>query len=146
MKITVEHSDVAENEIVLRCASLDEECLHILALLNSQHKKLCVWKELGTFTFLMPTEILYCETVDDKTFVYTPQEVYQTALSLAELETRYEAVGLLRASKSMVVNLHAIATLTSRAGSRIDACMQNGEIIVISRHYAPLLRERLGLL
>ena len=35
-------------------------------------------------------------------------------------------------------------TLDDRSG-RIEASLENGERLVVSRHYAPLLRERLGL-
>lgn len=45
----------------------------------------------------------------------------------------------------MVVNLHGIRQLKSCAGSRIEATMRNGEKVIISRHYGPLLRERLGM-
>ena len=70
---------------------------------------------------------------------------YQTALTLAELEGRYGELGYLRVSKSAVINLHRIRSLKSRTGGRIEASLENGERLVVSRHYAPLLRERLGL-
>ena len=41
--------------------------------------------------------------------------------------------------------LHHIRSLKSRTGGRIEASLENGERLVVSRHYAPLLRERLGL-
>lgn len=41
MKITVEHSQVEENEVVLRCPALDEEMLGVLSLLKSSLQKLC---------------------------------------------------------------------------------------------------------
>ena len=41
MKITVEHTDVSENEIVLRCRELDDEMLHVLSLLRSGMQTIC---------------------------------------------------------------------------------------------------------
>ena len=70
---------------------------------------------------------------------------HQTALTLAELEGRYGELGYLRVSKSAVINLHRIRSLKSRTGGRIEASLENGERLVVSRHYAPPLRERLGL-
>ena len=84
-------------------------------------------------------------SVDEHTFLYTASAFYQTALTLAELEGRYGALGYLRVSKSAVINLHRIRSLKSRTGGRIEASLENGERLVVSRHYAPLLRERLGL-
>ena len=94
---------------------------------------------------LGPDETLYCESVDEHTFLYTASAFYQTALTLAELEGRYGELGYLRVSKSAVINLHRIRSLKSRTGGRIEASLENGERLVVSRHYAPLLRERLGL-
>ena len=74
-----------------------------------------------------------------------PAAVYQTALSLAELEGRYGSLGLFRAGKSSIVNLHRVRALKSQPGGRIEVTLETEERLVVSRHYAPLLRERLGL-
>ena len=96
-------------------------------------------------TLLSPSEVVYCESVDDHTFLYTSAAVYQTALSLAELEGRYGSLGLFRAGKSSIVNLHRVRALKSQPGGRIEVTLETEERLVVSRHYAPLLRERLGL-
>lgn len=145
MKITVEHIPVAENEVVLRCPELDGEMLWVLSMLRSGLQKLCVWDEEKKVTLLSPGEAVYCESVDERTFVYTQGAVYQTALNLAELEGRYGELGFFRTGKSAVANLHRIRSLKSQPAGRIEATMETGEKLVVSRHYAPLLRERLGL-
>ncbi len=145
MKITVEHSPVSENEIILRCPQLDEEMLHVLSLLKSSMQKLCAWDENREVVLLGHSEVLYGESVEEKTYLYTDKAVYRTALTLGELEARYEALGFCRVSKSMAVNLHGIRSLKNCGAGRIEATMKNGEKMMISRHYAPLLRERLGM-
>ena len=145
MKITVEHIPVQENEVVLRCPELDEEMLWVLSLLRSGLQRLLVWDQERQTTLLTPGEVVYCESLEDKTFVYTADAVYQTALSLAELEGRYGVTGFFRCGKSALVNLHRIRSLNSQAGGRIEALLVTGEKFMVSRHYAPLLRERLGL-
>ena len=145
MKITVEHCDTPENEVILRCRELDEEMLHILALLRSGMQSLCAFTEERETVFLSPREVLYAESVEERTWLYCERAVWRTALSLSELEARYVALGFCRVSRSMVVNLHGIRQLKSCAGSRIEATMRNGEKVMISRHYGPLLRERLGM-
>ena len=132
MKVRVEYAPVLENEVVLRCPRLDQEMLRVLSLVRSGLQKLCVWDENREIILLSPDETLYCESVDEHTFLYTASAFYQTALTLAELEGRYGELGYLRVSKS-------------RTSGRIEASLENGERLVVSRHYAPLLRERLGL-
>lgn len=145
MKITVEHVPLTENEVILRCPELDQEMLHVLSLLRSGLQKLCVWNDNHEVILLTPNELIYCESVDDRTFVYAANMVYQTALSLAEVEGRFGETGCCRISKSAIVNLHHIRSLKSLPAGRIEAMLETGEKLLVSRHYAPLLRERLGL-
>ena len=86
MKVRVEYAPVLENEVVLRCPRLDQEMLRVLSLVRSGLQKLCVWDENREIILLSPDETLYCESVDEHTFLYTASAFYQTALTLAELE------------------------------------------------------------
>lgn len=95
--------------------------------------------------FLSPNEVFYVETVDEKTFLYAEKMIYRLHMTLSEFSSRFEDVGFIRVSKEVCVNLHKINRLQSCAGGRIEALMQNNEKIIISRHYAPLLRQQLGL-
>lgn len=145
MKIRIEHTPLEENEVILRCTQLDDEMLRVLSLLRSGMQKLLVWNEHREMLPLSVSKVVYCETVEEKTFVYTHDGIYQTALSLAELEDRWGDLGLFRAGKSSVVNLHEIQKLKNCGSGRIEALLTTGEKMVISRRYAPILRERLGL-
>jgi DNA-binding LytR/AlgR family response regulator len=145
MKIRIEQTSVEENEVILRCAQLDDEMLRVLSLLRSGMQKLLVWNEQRETLPLSVSKVVYCETVEEKTFVYTHDGMYQTALSLAELEDRWGDLGLFRAGKSSVMNLHEIQKLKNCGSGRIEALLTTGEKMIISRRYAPILRERLGL-
>lgn len=145
MKIHVEHTDIAEPELLIRCRDLDEEVLHVLSLLKSHSQKICVYNEVRDLIFISPGEVLYADTVDDKTFLYAESAVYRIPMTLSEFASRYEDVGFLRISKSACINLHRIRHLKSCVGGRIEATMLNQEKIIISRHYSPLLRQQLGL-
>ena len=145
MKITVEHTECEENEVILRCRELDDEMLRLLALVRAGMQKLLVWNERREMLPLNVSDVVYCETVEEKTFVYTKGAMYQTALTLAELEDRWGTLGLLRCGKSSVVNLYAIRRLRSCGAERIEALLSTDERILISRHYAPALREKLGM-
>ena len=145
MKIRIEQTSVEENEVILRCAQLDDEMLRVLSLLRSGMQKLLVWNEHREMLPLSVSKVVYCETVEEKTFVYTHDGIYQTALSLAELDDRWGDLGLFRAGKSSVVNLHEIQKLKNCGSGRIEALLTTGEKMIISRRYAPMLRERLGL-
>lgn len=145
MKITVDHMDIEESEIILRCKSIDDEMLHILSFLKSRSQKLCAFKDRNELILLSPEDIYYCESVDEKVFLYCKNDVYQTALNLAEIENSYSSVGFSRISKSMIVNLYKIKKLRSCTSGRIEVLMKNNEKIIVSRHYAPILRQKLEI-
>lgn len=145
MKITIEHMDIEENEVILRCKNIDNEMLHILSLLKSQSQKICVYKDKNKLILLSPDTVYYCESVDERVFIYCKNDIYQSTFNLSELENTYSSIGFLRISKSIVINLHKIKKLKSYSSGRIETLMKNDEKIIVSRHYAPILRQKLEL-
>ncbi len=142
MELRVEYGSEAV-EVVVRGPQGSREVERIVALLQSGSDKLWALDEERQTVAVSPNSILWAETVEDKTFVYTRGAMYQAACSLAALELRWEGAGLFRCGKSVVVNLNAVQSLRSRPGGRIEAALESGERIVISRRYAPALREKL---
>ena len=146
MKITVVHDRQAgENELVLHCGELDEECLYILSLLEQRNRRLAV---LGAgraeLRYLTPGDALYAESVDGKTFVYLKDEVCECPLALFELEARFADAGFVRISKGSVVNLYRVRSLKSGLSGRIEITVDSGEHLIVSRRYAATVRARLG--
>ncbi len=143
MKIIVEHEDLEENEIILRCARIDDEMLQILTYLKSHSQKLCAFDEQQNMMLLSPDQVYYCESVDERVFLYGSDFVYRTAFTLSQLESFYADLGFIRISKAMVVNLYKIKSLKSYTSGRIALLMHNNENIIVSRKYAVILRQRL---
>ena len=99
----------------------------------------------GNYFRVAPEEIYYFEAVDNKVFLYLEKEVYETKLKLYELEDIFRGTDFFRASKSCIVNLAKVKSLSSAFNGRFEALMKNGEIVMISRQYVPVLKEKLGL-
>ena len=87
--------------------------------------------------------VLYAESVDRTTFIYTNEGVFQTPYTLQNLELAYTGKGFFRCAKSMIINIYRVVRLTSESGGRIDAMMENGEHVIISRKYAKEFRKEL---
>lgn len=121
---------------------MTERLERIVEYLEGQNEKLSGTKD-GQQFFVNIQDVLYLESVDGVTYFYTKKEVYRTAHTLTLLESLYAQEGFFRCSKSMMLNIYRIGRLKSMPGKRIDATMDNGEHIVISRHYAGELRNRL---
>ncbi len=142
MKITIEtNQTIKETEIKILCNGITQDIEKIISTLNVLDKKLTVKKNDEIF-FINISEVLYIDTVDKKTFVYTNDSVYETTLKLYELEEQFE---FFRASKSCIINIKYIKSLKSDFDRKIRVTMENDEKIIVSRQYAVELKELLGV-
>ena len=91
------------------------------------------------------SEILYIESVDKKTFLYTQGSVLSTDKRLYELEEMLDEKTFFRCSKSVIVNLDKITKLKPEVTRNILATLTNGEVIVISRRNVKALKELIGV-
>lgn len=78
-------------------------------------------------------------------FAYARKNVYEVKEKFYQIEELFASFSFMRASKSMVVNLCKIRHLSLAFGGRLEALLENGEKVIISRQYVPVLKERLGL-
>ncbi len=89
------------------------------------------------------TDILYVESVDEKTFLYTPGKVYASRQRLYEIEQMLSEKSFLRISKSVVVNLMKIRGIKPAMNGRFSAKLTNDEEVIISRKYVPELKAKI---
>ena len=145
MKITiVDRPEGEEDEIIIRCRQMDEQMLKMIYALKACTEKLTAFKD-GKISQVSPENVYYFEAVDNKVFLYLEKEVLETKSKLYELEERFMGTDFLRVSKSVIMNLDKVKSLSPAFNGRFEANMKNGEKIVISRQYVALLKQKLGL-
>ena len=93
--------------------------------------------------FVSPDEILYLESVDDRVFAYTDDWVLRIDGSLNTFTNELGDERFFRCSKSMIINVNRVIALKSLSSNRIDATMEGGEHIMISRRYTVDFRRLL---
>ena len=142
MKLTIEQLSDGENELILKYVERNDEVERALNFINGYRQRL-MGEKAGQKEAITPSEILYIESVDGKCFVYTQEDVLRVEFTLAQLEQILESIIFFRCSKSMIINIDKVYKLRSLASNRIDATMQSGEHIIISRTYASNFRKRL---
>lgn len=86
-------------------------------------------------------DIFYVEAVDNRVFAYSKNQTYELKCKLYEFEKNYQAQYFFRCSKSMVVNLMKIDSVTPILNGRFSAKLFNAEKIIISRQYVPEIKE-----
>lgn len=142
MKHSIEFIREGCDEVIIRCREITPAVQRLLDALQSPPARL-IGTVNGTQTVIDPAQILYIESVDGRTFVYTQAEVLQVEYTLTQLESLLNTVNFFRCAKSMILNIDKVKALRSLASNRIDATMQGGEHIIISRTYASDFRKRL---
>lgn len=145
MKITIETPlEGQEDEIIIRCAALDDGLLDLIYRIKQGNEKLTAYSDEG-ITRLSPKEIFYFEAVDNKVFAYCEKEVYEVKKKIYELEADYAKTDFIRVSKSTIINISKIVRLKPAFNGRFEAELQNGEKTIISRSYIGGLKNRLGI-
>lgn len=145
MKISI-HTDtsVKDIEISISCSHLTPEIEKLVALLRMMDMKLTGKKD-GEIHVMDVLKVLYIDTADGKTFLYTMDDVYETELRLYELEERLQESGFFRSGKSCIINMRHIVSLKADIDRKIRVTMSNGEKLLVSRQYTAQLKERLGI-
>ena len=145
MKITIVPPDPGqEDEVIIRCAQLDDSVMKLISALKANTQRLTAYDEQG-ITMLPPSDIFYFESVDNRVFAYCEKNVYEIRKKLYELETDFAHTDFMRISKSTIVNVAKIQRLSAGFSGRLDARLKNGEIVVISRQYVGNLKQKLGI-
>lgn len=145
LKISINVDEAVKDiEITISCNRLTPEIEKMLATLRILDRQLMTTK--GEETYLLDvSKVIYLESVDRKTFVYTGENVYESSLKLYELEQQLDECGFFRASKSCLVQLKYIKSLKADINRRIRVTLENGEQIIVSRQYAEELKKKLGV-
>lgn len=135
---------IKDTEVSISCNRLTPEIEKILATLRMLDRQVTAAK--GDETYILDvSQIVYIESVERKTFVYTQRDYYESKLKLYELEEQLCECGFFRASKSCLVQIRYIKSLKADINRRIRLTLENGEQIIVSRQYAEELKRRLGV-
>lgn len=145
MKISVNiDPDCTDTEIIINCSSITDETENIIAALQLADNQLTVTNN-GETHLLSISKIMYIESVDRKTFVYTEDDCYESKLKLYEIDEKLCSNNFLRISKSCIVQLKYICSLKSEFDRKIRITLENNEQLIASRQYAIELKKRLGV-
>ena len=142
MKIDIKKIDSGEEYISIRYKELTPDIQRIMGILEKTDGKLWGKTDKGTVSIGI-YEILYLEVVDDKLFAYTGDHVVRLEGSLNAFMMDLADESFFRCSKSMVINVNRVKALKSLSSNRIDATIEGGEHIIISRRYASDFRRLL---
>ena len=145
MRITIESpTPEQEDEIIVRCRHLDDRIFDLINALKNENAQITGYLE-DKIVKLLPGDIYYFESVDNKVFAYTVDGVYEVRKKLYEIEKEFEYTDMVRISKSAIVNLEKLEYLRPIFNGRFEARLKNGEKIIISRQYVAEVKKKLDI-
>lgn len=131
--------DRADEQVVIECVEVTKDIEDIRAYASTKGTTLIGACNDRAYLFGLET-VIYFEAVDERVFAYTKERVYEMKLRLYELENAYTDRHFIRCSKSFIINLMKLESISPALNGRFTAHMRNGEKIIISRQYVPALR------
>ncbi len=144
MEVTVRKDIESGTAVVIHCREVTSETERLERYIRRFDERITASENGNTYNVSIE-EILYIESVDKKTFLYTTGHVLQTEKRLYELEELLDEKTFFRCSKSVIVNLNKVTKLKPEVTRNILATLTNGEVVVISRRYVRALRDLIGL-
>lgn len=143
MLTKITKAEKSQPEVVeIHCHKISDEVKEIVAFVKSRQGQLTGIVDDRQFEVAI-SDIYYIESVDNKTFIYTGNKVFETKQKLYELEELLRSKRFLRISKSTLLNLMKISSIKPALNGRFMAVLHSGEETVISRKYVPDFKKAL---
>lgn len=141
VKVSIqENPDIQETEVVIHCNKVDVLVEKIISAVQTASGRL-IGSVDGVIYQIDLSKILYIESVNRKTFLYTENEIYESTKRLYMLEDELRGSSFFRASKAIIINLRKVHSIQPEIGSRLILTMDNGERVVVSRQYANIIKN-----
>lgn len=131
-------------QVVIKCKQINDEVTRLKTHIELFDNKLQAKKKDELF-FVNSSDVLYFESVDNRTYLYTKDDVMEIKRRLYELELILSEKDFVRISKSQIVNVNMIKSLKPEINRTILATMCNGEKLYISRKYVQTIRTMLSI-
>jgi len=131
--------DRADEQVVIECVEVTKDIEDIWAYASAKGMTLTGVFNNRTYQFQLET-VFYFEAVDERVFAYTEDKAYELKIRLYELEIAYADKFFVRCSKSFVINLMRLESISPALNGRFTAHMQNKEKIIVTRKYVPALK------
>lgn len=141
MKVTIRKIlNREEEQVVIECTEITPEVKDIRAYALTKGTTLTGTVMESKIERFELQDVYYFEALDEKVFAYTKDKVYEIKNRLYEVEEAYKTYHFVRCSKSVVMNLMMLGSISPALNGRFYAYMKNGEKLIISRQYAPAIK------
>jgi DNA-binding LytR/AlgR family response regulator len=140
MKVRIKKiSDKSDECIIIECVEVTADIESIRSFALTKGMTLTGSSDDHIYQFNL-SDIFYFEAIDERVFAYTKNNTFELKIRLYELENAYADMHFIRCSKSFIINLMKLESISPALNGRFTAHMKNGEKIIISRKYVPEIK------
>lgn len=143
MKLILKENPDQELTVTVEYPRKSSQVTRIVQRIRAEETFL-VGNENGRYYKVMVPEILYVESVDKRSFVYTREMVFKSEKRLYQLEEDLKEYDFVKVSRTCLVNMNELEHVKALANSRLEAVLTNGEKIIVSRTYLPEIKKRIS--
>lgn len=137
--------DISETEVEVRYRERDNEVDNLVRVISSSADAIPGINDKGDTEMIYISQILYIEAVDRDVFAYKADGVYKIRKTLYELEDDLKEKFFVRISKSTIVNIKSVRSVSPEDFRRIKLLLKNGEYLIVSRSYANDFKTAIGM-
>ena len=130
----------ADEQVLIECVEVTKDIEDIRVYALTKGTSLSGVNNERAYQFKLEN-VFYFEAVDERVFAYTKEHTYEMRIRLYELENAYADRHFVRCSKSFIINLMKLESISPALNGRFTAHMKNGEKVIISRQYVPALKQ-----
>lgn len=142
MNIYIDQDERYETiEMTITCPSIDQHLQQLIDQIKTFDLSFQGKKPEG-ISRLKANTILYIEAVDNKTFLYTKDQHFESPLKLYEIEKIAAHTNFLRISKSTILNIEKVRSVRALFNGKFEATLSNEERLIINRHYVKAFKKK----
>ncbi|NRY59392.1 LytTR family DNA-binding domain-containing protein [Clostridium beijerinckii] len=131
-------------EIQIKCKEKNEYVKKLAATIFEE-QLIINGRIKNEYTQISSRDIYYFESVDNKTYIYCKDNVYQSDMKLYELEEKLYGTKFTRINKACIMNIEKLKKVKGQINGRLLATLSNGEKLVINRSYVQEVKRKLNI-
>ena len=145
MKIILkEGKSLTESIIDITYNIFDQRIKRVVELVKTNGVQLKGEKE-GSIHLMPSSDIYYIESVDNVSFLYSELDVFESREKLYSLNNQLKNTSFIQINKSTILNMDYLKSVSPLSNYRLEAQLDNGEKIIISRHYMKNVKQYLEI-
>lgn len=143
MKFQIRKDDMLiDDTIIIACHPRNlSYAENVLLYLQKNNVYFNLYDDLHNLYQVALSTVYYLENIDNKVYVYTKDQIYRSYLRFACIKNIYHAHGFYQINKHTLVNINHIHRIQIQAECRRMLTLDNGERLIVNRHFARAFNE-----